>query len=114
LIEAELIENLHPNTFESPEDTLRVVEKQVNQLYFKDGVKGAKQKLELEEKIAEGLRKVRNESQSLKRKLEESGAAAKRRKVFENGTGTNGVHDDVVIPGLDVSAARTLLCHGCC
>ncbi|KAK4239203.1 hypothetical protein C8A03DRAFT_32759 [Achaetomium macrosporum] len=102
LVEAELIDVVHPKTFESPADILKVVEKEVMDKYFPAGVKGNKAKVELQQRIAEGLRKVRGESKSLKRKLEQNGSAAKRRKLLAGLSGmTNGVHDDDMDPSLD-------------
>jgi DNA-directed RNA polymerase III subunit RPC3 len=103
LVEAELIDVVHAKTFESPADILKVVEKEVMDKYFPTGVKGNKAKIEVQQRIAEGLRKVRGESKSLKRKLEQNGSAAKRRKLLAGLSGmTNGVHDDDTDPALDV------------
>ncbi|KAK3303993.1 RNA polymerase III subunit RPC82-domain-containing protein [Chaetomium strumarium] len=102
LVEAELIDVVHAKTFESPTDILKVVEKEVMDRYFPTGVKGNKAKVELQQRIAEGLRKVRGESKSLKRKLEQNGSAAKRRKLLAGLSGmTNGVHDEDMDPALD-------------
>ncbi|KAK3944492.1 DNA-directed RNA polymerase III subunit RPC3 [Diplogelasinospora grovesii] len=109
LVEAELIDAVHARTFQSPDDIFRDVEKEVIKTHFPNGVKGGKAKIELEESIAEGLRKVRSDSKSLKRKLEQNAGAAKRRKLFSNGglngslngSATNGVHDEDTDPGLD-------------
>ncbi|KAL2257980.1 hypothetical protein VTK26DRAFT_8886 [Humicola hyalothermophila] len=101
LVEAELIDVVHPRTFESPQDVLKTVEKEVMDKYFPSGVKGNKAKIELQEKIAEGLRKVRDESKSLKRKLEQNGSAAKRRKLFSGVGVSNGAQDEEMDPALD-------------
>jgi len=107
LVEAELVDVVHAKTFQSPQDILKGVENDVTDTYFPAGVKGGKGKIEFETKVAEGLRKVRGESKSLKRKLEQNGGAAKRRKISasmgpSNGT-TNGTHEDEIDPALDVS-----------
>ncbi|KAK0612861.1 DNA-directed RNA polymerase III subunit RPC3 [Bombardia bombarda] len=94
LVEAELIDVVHDKSFQSPIDTYKAVEKEATDTFFPGGVKGGKAKIEFEEKIAEGLRKVRNESKLLKRKLEQNGPAAKRRKLFLNGGVANGAHDE--------------------
>ncbi|KAL2135797.1 hypothetical protein VTI74DRAFT_6863 [Chaetomium olivicolor] len=102
LVEAELIDVVHTKTFESPQDVLKTVEKEVMDKYFPTGVKGNKAKAELQERIAEGLRRVRGESKSLKRKLEQNGSAAKRRKLFAGlGGAANGVQDEDMDPALD-------------
>lgn len=101
LVEAELIDVVHAKTFESHQDVLKTVEKEVMDKYFPAGVKGNKAKLELQERIAEGLRKVRGESKSLKRKLEQNGSAAKRRKLFAGVGVVNGVPDEDFDPALD-------------
>ncbi|KAK3314778.1 RNA polymerase III subunit RPC82-domain-containing protein [Apodospora peruviana] len=101
LVEAELIDVVHAKTFLTPDDIYRDVEKEVLDTHFPGGPKGGKAKIELEEKIAEGLRKVRGESKSLKRKLEQNGTAAKRRKLFSGGGLSNGVHDVELDPALD-------------
>lgn len=103
LVEAELIDVVHSKTFESPQDILKIVEKEVMDKYFPGGVKGNKAKIEVQERIADGLRKVRRESKSLKRKLEQNGSAAKRRKLFAGIGMSNGAHDEDVDPALDVS-----------
>ncbi|KAK3344350.1 RNA polymerase III subunit RPC82-domain-containing protein [Lasiosphaeria hispida] len=104
LVEAELVEVIHKKTFLSPQDILRDVEKETLDKYFLAGVKGGKGKIEFQEKVADGLRKVRDESKSLKRKLEQNGTAAKRRKLF-SGVGMsngNGTHEEESgDPGLD-------------
>lgn len=107
LVEAELIDVVHAKTFECPQDVLKTVEKDVMDKYFPGGVKGNKAKAELQERIAEGLGKVRSESKSLKRKLEQNGTAAKRRKIFAGMGVSNGVHDDEVDPLLDVRENAT-------
>ncbi|KAL2167970.1 hypothetical protein VTG60DRAFT_609 [Thermothelomyces hinnuleus] len=101
LVEAELIDVVHAKSFESPEDVLKSVEKEVMDKYFPNGVKGNKAKAELQERIAEGLRKVRGESKSLKRKLEQNGTAAKRRKLMSGIGAVNGVQDEDMDPALD-------------
>jgi DNA-directed RNA polymerase III subunit RPC3 len=110
LVEAELIDVVHSKTFQSHPDVVKALEKEITDKYFPGGVKGGRGKIEFQEKMAEALRKVRSESKSLKRKLEQNGTAAKRRKLFAgvaaaNGTNgtTNGVHDDELDPALDVS-----------
>jgi DNA-directed RNA polymerase III subunit RPC3 len=108
LIEADLIEVVHPKTFESPQDVQKIVEKEVMDKYFPNGVKGNKAKIDVQEKIAEGLAKVRAESKSLKRKLEQNSSGAKRRKVLEglSMAVTNGNHDEDLDPMLDVSEKK--------
>ncbi|KAH6613303.1 DNA-directed RNA polymerase III subunit RPC3 [Chaetomium tenue] len=101
LVEAELIDVVHTKTFESSEDILKTVEKEVMQKYFPAGVKGNKAKVELQERIAEGLRKVRGESKSLKRKLEQNGSTAKRRKLLAGIGMANAAHDEDMDPALD-------------
>lgn len=104
LIEAELIDLVSDKTFQSLPDILKTVEKDVTEKFFPAGVKGGKGKIEFQEKVAEGLRKVRDESKTLKRKLEQNGTAAKRRKLFTGigGNVVNGSHDDEADPALDV------------
>jgi DNA-directed RNA polymerase III subunit RPC3 len=102
LVEAEVIDVVHEKTFESSQDILKVVEKEVMDTYFPGGVKGNKAKIEVQERIAEGLRKVRGESKSLKRKLEQNGSASKRRKLFAGIGMSNGVQDEDMDPALDV------------
>ncbi|KAK4248590.1 RNA polymerase III subunit RPC82-domain-containing protein [Corynascus novoguineensis] len=101
LVEAELIDVVHAKSFESSEDILKTVEKEVMAKYFPGGVKGNKAKAEFQERIAEGLRKVRGESKSLKRKLEQNGTAAKRRRLLSGISAVNGVHDEDMDPALD-------------
>jgi DNA-directed RNA polymerase III subunit RPC3 len=115
LVEAELIDVVHAKSFESPEDVLKTVEKEVMDKHFPAGVKGNKAKIELQERIAEGLRKVRGESKSLKRKLEQNGgSAAKRRKLAVELGGANGVQDEDMDPALDVSGTdRISLSQDC-
>ncbi|KAK3387462.1 RNA polymerase III subunit RPC82-domain-containing protein [Podospora didyma] len=94
LVEAELIDVVHSRTFQTPQDIYKAVEQQVSDSHFPGGVKGGKAKIEFQEKVAEGLRKVRAESKSLKRKLDQNVSAVKRRKLL-NGLGVaNGVHDE--------------------
>ncbi|KAK1761255.1 RNA polymerase III subunit RPC82-domain-containing protein [Echria macrotheca] len=105
LVEAELIDVVHRRTFISPEGILKAVDKEVTDKFFPNGVKGGKGKIEHKQHIGEALRSIRGESKSLKRKLEQNGPAAKRRKLFANGISSNGfsngVHDDEVDPALD-------------
>ncbi|KAK4101851.1 DNA-directed RNA polymerase III subunit RPC3 [Parathielavia hyrcaniae] len=101
LVEAEMIDVVHLKTFESSHDILRTVEKEVMDKYFPAGIKGNKAKIDLQERIAEGLRKVRDESKSLKRKLEQNGSAAKRRKIMAGMGMTNGNHEENLDPALD-------------
>lgn len=100
LVEAELIDQVTANTFESPEDILKKVEKEVNDKHFFGGVRGTKAKIEYQEKLAERLREVRSEPKSLKRKLEQNGSTAKRRKLLGGGM-TNGLVEDEMDPALD-------------
>ncbi|KAK0704767.1 RNA polymerase III subunit RPC82-domain-containing protein [Lasiosphaeris hirsuta] len=104
LVEAELIEVVHKKTFLSPQDILRDVEKETLDKDFPAGVKGGKGKIEYQEKVAEGLRKVRDESKSLKRKLEQNGTAAKRRKLFSGvgiSNGNSAYEEEPGDPSLD-------------
>ncbi|KAK4122567.1 hypothetical protein N657DRAFT_620446 [Parathielavia appendiculata] len=101
LVEAEVIDVVHPKTFESSHDVLKTVEKEAMDKHFPAGIKGNKAKIELQERIAEGLRKVRDECKSLKRKLEQNGSAAKRRKLFTGVGMTNGTYEEDIDPALD-------------
>lgn len=93
LVEMELVEVVHFQTFVSPEDIYKDVSERVLKVKFPGGVKGGKGKLEYDEAIAMELRKIRRESKTLKRKLQESGGAAKRRKLLNGvGIGVNGVN----------------------
>lgn len=112
LVEAELIDVVHSKTFESSQDVLKTVEKEVMDKYFPAGVKGTKAKIELQERIAEGLRKVRGESKSLKRKLEQNGTATKRRKLLAGIGMANGVNEEDMDPALDVSRTNRSECWG--
>lgn len=107
LIEAELVDVVHGRTFQSPDDILKDTQKQVADAKFPDGVKGAgKAKIEYDEAVAQELRKVRRESKYLKRKLEDGGSsAAKRRKLF-SGVGANGAQDGDADPIVDVSLSH--------
>ncbi|KAK4187604.1 DNA-directed RNA polymerase III subunit RPC3 [Podospora australis] len=84
LIEAELIDLCHAKTYETYDDIYETVEKEITATHFPGGVKGGKQKADYQKKLAEGLRQVRGESKSLKRKLEQNGLASKRRKIFQD------------------------------
>ena len=111
LAEAELVEVVHGLTFVSPEDIQRDVEERVTRVKFPGGVKGGKGKLEFDEAVAVELCKIRRESKSLKRKLEESGGSGAKRRKLLNGAGANGVngvnggHDADGDPVLDVRNA---------
>jgi DNA-directed RNA polymerase III subunit RPC3 len=108
LAEAELIDVVHNRTFHSPDDIRKDVENQVLKAKFPDGVKGGKAKVEYDTAVAQELRKVRRESKSLKRKLEENGGSGAKRRKLLNGAGTNGVHEgDIADPLLDVSMPPT-------
>ncbi|KAK5660653.1 hypothetical protein OQA88_12017 [Cercophora sp. LCS_1] len=102
LVEAELVDVVHAKTFQSPTEIMKSVEKEVTDKFFPGGVKGTKGKIEYQNKLAEALQKVRGESKSLKRKLEQSGGTAKRRRLGINGN-ANGSHadDDEADPALD-------------
>lgn len=108
LAEAELVDVVHGMTFVSPEDIQRDVEERVTRVKFPGGVKGGKGKIEFDEAVAMELCKIRRESKTLKRKLEESGATAAKRRKLLNGAGVNGVngvngdHDADGDPILDV------------
>lgn len=104
LIEAELIDVVHSKTFKSVHEIEKQVHKEVMEFYFPNGMKGTKAKVEFEQKVAEGLRKVREESKTLKRKLAQNGGASKRRKVAV-GNETNGApeEEEDLDPALDVS-----------
>lgn len=114
LAEAELVDVVHGLTFVSPEDIQKDVEDRVARVKFPGGVKGGKGKVEFDEAVAMELCKIRRESKSLKRKLEETGGSgAKRRKLLNgvgvNGTnGVNGDHDADGDPVLDVSFRPTM------
>ena len=105
LVKADLVEVLHRRTFQSPEDTYKEICDEVEKKHFPLGVKGGKGKQEYEDRVAEYLRKVRGDSKTLKRRLEQNGTgSAKRRKLF-NGHGTNGAHEEEshdMDPHLDV------------
>ncbi|KAB5585440.1 RNA polymerase III subunit RPC82-domain-containing protein [Coniochaeta sp. 2T2.1] len=107
LAEAELVDVVHNLTFTSPEDIQKDVEERVTRVKFPGGVKGGKGKMEFDEAVAMELCKIRRESKTLKRKLEESGASiAKRRKLINGGgvngvNGVNGDHDVDADPVLD-------------
>lgn len=114
LVETELVEVVHVQTFVSPEDSYSDVSARVLKVKFPGGVKGGKGKQEYDEAVAMELRKIRRESKTLKRKLEESGSAAKRRKLLNgaaiNGAnGVNGEHEPEGDPVLDVSVSSGLL-----
>lgn len=94
LAEAELVDVVHGLTFVSPDDIYKDVEERVTRVKFPGGVKGGKGKAEFEEAVAMELCKVRRESKSLKRKLEDSGASAAKRRKLLNGAGVNGVNGD--------------------
>jgi DNA-directed RNA polymerase III subunit RPC3 len=103
LVETGLVEVVHVQTFVSPEDIISDVSDRVLRNKFPGGVKGAKGKLEFDEAVATELRKIRRESTTLKRKLEESGSAAKRRKLL-NGAGINVENEHEGDPVLDVGS----------
>lgn len=91
LAEAELIQVVHRRTCQSLEDIYKDVERDVLNK-FPNGVKGAKGKSEFDDKVAASLRALREESMTLKRKLEREGvsstaSAVKRRKLL------NGNHE---------------------
>ncbi|KAK3320711.1 RNA polymerase III subunit RPC82-domain-containing protein [Cercophora scortea] len=94
LVEAELIDVVHSKTFQTSFDIYKAVEKEVMDTHFPGGPRGGKAKVELQQKVAEGLRKVRDESKSLKRKLDQNGTQAKRRKLLFSGGPSNGVKDE--------------------
>lgn len=111
LAEAELVDVVHGLTFVSPEDIQKDVEERVTRVKFPGGVKGGKGKVEFEEAVAMELCKIRRESKSLKRKLEESGATAVKRRKLLNGagvTGVNGVNGDTDADGDPVLDVRIL------
>lgn len=98
LVEADLVEVVHSKTFQTMDDTLYEVEKEVTAL-FPGGVKGTKGKMDFDEKVAARLAAIREESKTLKRKLESDGmcrpSAPKRRKLFNGvGAGPGGVQGD--------------------
>ncbi|KAK3990528.1 RNA polymerase III subunit RPC82-domain-containing protein [Cladorrhinum sp. PSN332] len=100
LVEAELIDLVHSYSFETPDDILEKTKKEVTDKHFPSGVRGTKAKMEFEEKLSERLREVRSESKALKRKLEQNGSAAKRRKL-QGGGMANGPLEDEMDPALD-------------
>ncbi|KAM7199594.1 RNA polymerase III subunit RPC82 domain containing protein [Rhypophila sp. PSN 637] len=100
LVEAELIEVMHDKIFLTHHDLFKGAETKVMKEFFPTGIKGNKAKVELQERIADELREDRSKSKSLKRKLEQSGAAAKRRKLFTEG-GLNGAPEEETDPLLD-------------
>ncbi|CCC13616.1 hypothetical protein SMACR_07798 [Sordaria macrospora] len=102
LIEAELVDVIHSKTFQSAHEIEKQVHKEVMDVYFPNGIKGTKAKVEFEQKVAEGLRKVREESKTLKRKLAQNGGASKRRKLAV-GNETNGApeEEEDLDPALD-------------
>lgn len=103
LIEAELIDVIHSKTFQSAHEIEKQVHREVMDVYFPNGIKGTKAKVEFEQRVAEGLRKVREESKTLKRKLAQNGGASKRRKLAV-GNETNGApeEEEDLDPALDV------------
>lgn len=106
IIESELVDVVHARTFNSPEDIVKDVQKQVAEAKFPEGVKGgAKAKTEYDEAVAQELRKVRGESKYLKRKLDDGGASAAKRRKLLSGMGVNGAQDGDADPVVDV---------GCC
>ena len=105
LVKADLVEVLHRRTFQSPEDTYKEICDEVEKKHFPLGVKGGKGKQEYEDRVAEYLRKVRGDSKTLKRRLEQNGAGSAKRRKLLNGHGTNGVHEEEshdMDPHLDV------------
>lgn len=101
LVEAELIDVCHAKTFETYDDIYEAVEKEVTATHFPGGVRGGKQKADYQNKLAEALRKVRGESKSLKRKLEQNGMAAKRRKIFQEIDLNGAKQEEDMDPALD-------------
>ncbi|KAK0662939.1 putative DNA-directed RNA polymerase III chain RPC82 [Cercophora samala] len=101
LVEAELLISVHKTTFESPEDLLATIESDIKKTYPGGEVKGNKAKAEYKDKVAEALRKQRSESRSLKRKLEQNGLSAKRRKLFDGAASANGTPEGEMDIGID-------------
>ncbi|KAK0748542.1 RNA polymerase III subunit RPC82-domain-containing protein [Apiosordaria backusii] len=101
LVDAEMLDAVHKTTYESPEDLLSLVEAEIKETYPSGEVKGNRAKAEYKDKVAEALRKDRSESKSLKRKLEQNGLSAKRRKLFDGAASTNGAHDEEMDLGID-------------
>ncbi|KAK4662579.1 RNA polymerase III subunit C82 [Podospora pseudopauciseta] len=101
LVEAELLIGVHKTSFESPEDLLATIESDIQKTYPGGEVKGNKAKAEYKDKVAEALRKNRSESRSLKRKLEQNGLSAKRRKLFDGAASANGTPDGEMDLGID-------------
>lgn len=102
LAEAELIDVVTPRSFQTAGDIYREVKQDVINDHFPGGPRGAKQKDELQEKLAKALKLIEGEPKSLKRKLEQNGhGAAKRRKIILNGDVANGDHLSDADPTLD-------------
>ncbi|KAK4227583.1 RNA polymerase III subunit RPC82-domain-containing protein [Podospora fimiseda] len=99
LVEADLVDLVHHNSFEPPDDIVERAKKEVTDKHFPTGIRGTKAKIEFDEKLSERLREFRSESKALKRKLEQNGSAAKRRKL----AGGVGLLDAEMDPALDLN-----------
>ncbi|KAK4175705.1 putative DNA-directed RNA polymerase III chain RPC82 [Triangularia setosa] len=113
LVDAELLNAVHKTTYESPEDLLATVESDITRTYPGGEVKGNKAKAEYKDKVAEALRNHRNESKSLKRKLEQNGLSAKRRKLYDGAASANGTPDGEMDLGIDLNQVICLNYEKC-
>lgn len=83
LIQAQVVETVHPSSFRNPQEVFREIEKELTQAA--PGEKSStKIRSEQQDNIAERFKKYRDEPKSLKRELDLMGTAPKRRKL-QNG-----------------------------
>ncbi|PHH74224.1 hypothetical protein CDD80_3225 [Ophiocordyceps camponoti-rufipedis] len=84
LIQQEIVETVHPDSFRNPADIYREIENEVTKTA--PGDKVSKNKIEQHMQIVERFKEFRDQSKALKRRLDHTyGSTAKRRKT-ENGS----------------------------
>lgn len=94
LIAAGILEPVQSMMFQSPTDLKTAIEQEVLKTDFPTGIRGIKQKKELEVAVAEKVKEFQQGRTSMKRSLEvefDHEASVKRRKLLNGNGATNGV-----------------------
>lgn len=114
LIRAEIIETVREDTFRSPSDMHQEITQEITKTEPGERI-SAKERAELEKKVAERYRVFRDKGQELKRWLDQSQGPVNKRRKLANGKATNGNYYEESVP--DFNVRRTLsfsssLCRG--
>jgi DNA-directed RNA polymerase III subunit RPC3 len=104
LAEADFLEVVNCQSFQSGQDIYRDTEKRLIATKFPGGARGSKQKEELRSKLYDSFEDTRRRNRDLKRELVDAGIKSnKKQKIFENGDISNGLNHGAFDSASEVS-----------